>query len=79
MPEPVNVITFPGTPNLPLFVAEEQGFFGDAVRFAFHTTPSSTYQIERLVAGEFQIAGTAVDNVIAYQGRRRGGRFECRS
>ncbi len=31
------------------------------------TTPSSIYQIENLVKGNFHIAGTAFDNVVAYR------------
>ena len=31
------------------------------------TTPSSAFQAENLVIGKFQIAGTAFDNVVAYQ------------
>lgn len=67
---PVNldVITFPGAPNLPIFVAQEKGFFTQAgVTVNLTTTPNSAYQAENLAAGKFQIAGTAFDNVVAYQ------------
>jgi ABC-type nitrate/sulfonate/bicarbonate transport system substrate-binding protein len=64
----LEVITFPGTPNLPLYVAQANGYFAaQGLEVILHTTPSSVFQIERVVAGEFQIAGTAIDNVIAYQ------------
>ena len=64
----IELIAFPGAPNLPVFVGAEQNFFADAgVRVNLTTTPSSSFQIESLVAGVFQIAGTAIDNIIAYQ------------
>lgn len=63
----LKVIAFPGAPNLPTFAAIAKGFFaaeGLAVDLA--TTPSSVYQAEKLAAGEFDIAFTAFDNVVAY-------------
>ena len=49
-------------------MAQDKGFFEAAgVRVNLTTTPSSAYQAENLVAGQFQIAGTAFDNVVAYQ------------
>ena len=68
--EPVGIelIAFPGAPNLPVFVAQDKGFFEDAgVRVNLTTTPSSGYQAENLVEGKFHIAGTAFDNIVAYQ------------
>ncbi len=64
----LDLICFPGAPNLPVFAALEFGMFADAgVDVRMETTPSSTYQIENLVKGEFQVAGTAFDNVVAYR------------
>ncbi|MGI9260238.1 MAG: ABC transporter substrate-binding protein [Gammaproteobacteria bacterium] len=64
----LNLIAFPGAPNLPLFTAIEKGFFQDAgVEVTLETTPSSAYQIESLVDGRFQIGATAFDNVVAYR------------
>jgi len=64
----VNLIAFPGAPNLPVFAALEHGYFSDAgVQVQLETTPSSTYQIEHLIDGSFEIAATAFDNVVAYQ------------
>ncbi len=67
---PVNLdmIAFPGAPNLPIFVAQEKGLFEkEGVKVNLTTTPNSAYQAENLAAGKFQIAGTAFDNVVAYQ------------
>lgn len=64
----IGFITFPGTSLLPEFVASEQGFFEDeGVSVETTPTPSSIYQITNMVAGKYQVAGTAIDNVIAYQ------------
>lgn len=64
----VDLICFPGAPNLPIFAALELGLFSAAgIDVRLETTPSSIYQIENLVNGEFQIAGTAFDNVVAYR------------
>ena len=63
----LQLINFPGAPNLPIFIAQERGFFEEAgVAPVLHTTPSSTYQIEHLMRDKYQIAGTAIDNVVAY-------------
>ena len=67
---PINldVIAFPGAPNLPIFIAQEKGFFEQAgVKVNLTTTPNSAFQAENLAAGKFHIAGTAFDNVVAYQ------------
>lgn len=67
-PVTLDVIAFPGAPNLPIFAAQENGFFAEAgVSVNLTTTPNSAYQAENLAAGKFHIAGTAFDNVVAYQ------------
>ncbi len=64
----MKLIAFPGAPNLPIFAGLEHGFFEDAgLALEFETTPSSKLQIERLVAGDFDLAATAFDNVVAYR------------
>lgn len=63
----LELIAFPGAPNLPIFAAEQQGLFEKAgIKVAMTTTPNSVFQAESLAAGKFQIAGTAFDNVVAY-------------
>lgn len=67
-PAQIDLICFAGAPNLPIFAAEAQGYFTDSgVAIDLTTTPSSAYQAEHLIDGTFQIAGTAFDNVVAYQ------------
>ncbi len=65
---PVKLIGFPGAPNLPIFAAQENNYFAEAgIDLHMETTPNSAYQIQHLVSGDFDIAGTAFDNVVAYQ------------
>jgi len=64
----LNVVVFPGGFNLPLWAAEQQGFFErSGVRVALTPAPSSTFQMQGLAEGRFDIAMTASDNVVAYQ------------
>ncbi len=74
---PIELICFPGAPNLPVFVANEKGWFEAAgVKVDLTTTPSSSFQAENLAAGRFQIAGTAFDNVVAYSEGQGAVRIE---
>ncbi|HEY8251551.1 MAG TPA: ABC transporter substrate-binding protein, partial [Burkholderiales bacterium] len=62
--KPLSVIVFPGGFNLPVWAAERQGFFeANGVRVALTPTPSSTFQMQGLAEGRFDIAMTAFDNV----------------
>src|ERR1700760_551518 len=67
-PSPLNLIIFPGGLSWPVFVAEDKGFFekrGLAVKVT--ETPGSVFQIKGMMAGDFDIAMTPFDNVVAYQ------------
>ena len=73
----LDIICFPGAPNLPIFVAQEKGLFEKAgVTVNLTTTPSSAFQAENLANGKFQIAGTAFDNVVAYQEGQGAVKFD---
>ena len=64
--EPVSVIVFPGGFNWPIWVAQENGYFernGITVRLT--PTPSSVFQLTNLIDGKFDIAMTAIDNIVA--------------
>jgi ABC-type nitrate/sulfonate/bicarbonate transport system substrate-binding protein len=66
--ENLRLIAFPGAPNLPIFAAQARGDFErEGLALELETTPSSRYQIESLAAGQFDIAATAFDNVVAYR------------
>lgn len=65
--KPLEVIVFPGGFNWPIWVAQDKGFFeknGVAVKVT--PTPNSQFQLKNLIEGKFDIAMTAIDNVIAY-------------
>jgi ABC-type nitrate/sulfonate/bicarbonate transport system substrate-binding protein len=65
---PLNLIIFPGGLSWPVFVAQDKGLFekqGIAVKVT--ETPGSVFQIKGLLAGDFDIAMTPFDNVVAYQ------------
>jgi ABC-type nitrate/sulfonate/bicarbonate transport system substrate-binding protein len=65
---PLELIVFPGAPNLPIFAAKEKGYFErEGISVNLSTTPSSVAQAENLISGKCHIAGTAFDNVVAYQ------------
>jgi len=62
----LKVIVFEGVQNLPIFAAQEQGFFKDqAIDIDLTFTPNSWTLRDGLAAGDYQIAHTAVDNAIA--------------
>ncbi|HTM59025.1 MAG TPA: ABC transporter substrate-binding protein [Burkholderiales bacterium] len=64
----MKVVVFPGGFNLPTWAAERQGFFQqNGVSVELTLTPSSTFQMQGLAEGRFDIAMTAFDNVVAYQ------------
>ena len=68
MTDTIKLISFPGTGNLPFFAGAEKGIYeARGVTVNLETTPSSMYQAQHLVAGKFQLACTACDNVVAYQ------------
>src|SRR5881392_1200370 len=63
----VNLIVFPGGFNWPVWVAQERGFFAkNRLEVKVTPTPSSVFQLTNLIEGKFDIAMTAIDNVIAY-------------
>ncbi len=63
----VNVVLFAGNSAMPVYVAQDKGFFArENLTVNVRATPSSGYQMSNLIAGEFDIAGTAIDNLIAY-------------
>lgn len=64
----LEVITFPGGGNWPMWTALEMGLFaknGIAVKLSF--TPNSVEQIRNLMNGTYDLGTTAYDNVVAYQ------------
>lgn len=67
-PVPVNLIVFPGGFNWPVWVAQEKGLFAkNGIDVKVTPTPSSVSQLTNLIDGKFDIAMTAIDNLIAYR------------
>ena len=67
-PRPLRLIAFPGAPNLPVFAAIERGCYAaEGLEVQLTLTPSSAFQAEGLMAGRFDMAATAFDNVVAYR------------
>ena len=66
-PPEVAVNVFPGGFNWPSFVAQEKAFFEhNGIRVILQATPNSVAQMTGLAEGKFDIAVTAVDNIVAY-------------
>ncbi|MFT4193520.1 ABC transporter substrate-binding protein [Ottowia sp.] len=64
----LRVIVFPGGFNWPLWVAESKGLFArQNLVVSVTPTPNSTFQLKGLIQGDFDLAMTAMDNVIAYR------------
>lgn len=67
-PQELKVIVFPGGFNWPLWAGQSQGFFArNGVEVKLVDTPSSTFQLTGLARGDYEIAVTAIDNLIAYR------------
>ena len=67
-PKQVNLIVFPGGFNWPVWVAQEKGLFArNGIEVRITPTPGSAFQLTNLIDGKFDIAMTAIDNLIAYR------------
>ena len=64
----LKVIVFPGGFNWPIWVAQERGLFAaNGLVVNLTPTPNSVFQLTGLIDGKFDIAMTAIDNLIAYR------------
>jgi len=67
-PMDIRLIVFPGGWNLPVWVAQEKGMFArNGVNVTVTNTPNSQFQLTGLIEGRFDIAMTAIDNLVAYR------------
>jgi ABC-type nitrate/sulfonate/bicarbonate transport system substrate-binding protein len=65
--KPLELIVFPGGFNWPIWVAQDKGLFSqERISVKVNPTPNSVFQLTGLIDGKFDIAMTALDNVIAY-------------
>jgi ABC-type nitrate/sulfonate/bicarbonate transport system substrate-binding protein len=66
-PVPLRVIYFPAADVLPLWTGVAKGTYAKyGVAPVLTPTPGSVYQFAHLAAGDFDVALTAIDNVVAY-------------
>ncbi len=65
--KPIELIVFPGGFNWPIWVAQDKGLFAvNKVAVTITPTPNSVFQLTNLIGGKFDIAMTAIDNLVAY-------------
>ena len=66
-PKSLEVISFPGGFNWPLWAAQEQGFFArNGLEIHLTPTPGSVYLMTNLIDGKFDIGVFGLDNLVAY-------------
>src|SRR5215470_15343072 len=64
----IRMINFAGGFNLPIWMTQRQGFFAaEKIDVKMDFTPSSTYQLTHMIAGNYDMGFTAIDNIIAYR------------
>ncbi len=67
-PRELSVIVFPGGFNWPIWVAQDKGLFAKhGVKVSTTNTPNSRFQLTGMIEGKFDIAMTAIDNLVAYR------------
>jgi NitT/TauT family transport system substrate-binding protein len=63
----INMIGFGGGTNLPVWAAIDRGMFEkEGLKVSLDRTPGSLEQIRDLMAGKYQFATTAFDNIVAH-------------
>ena len=63
----VKMISFGGGTNVPSWVALDKGFFlKEGLKVTQDVTPGSKEQMQDIMAGKYQFASTAFDNIVAY-------------
>lgn len=61
------MIGFGGASNLPVWLAQDRGLFAaQGLSVTLDATQGSIAQMQNMMAGKYQVASTAIDNVIAY-------------
>jgi ABC-type nitrate/sulfonate/bicarbonate transport system substrate-binding protein len=63
----IKLIGFGGGTNVPSWVAIDKGFFlKEGLKVTQDVTPGSKEQMQDIMAGKYQFASTAFDNIVAY-------------
>ena len=65
--EPLRVVAFAGASNLPFWAGQEEGLFAaHSIAATLDLTPTSEAMARNLQSGRYDLALTAVDNIVAY-------------
>jgi ABC-type nitrate/sulfonate/bicarbonate transport system substrate-binding protein len=76
----IRIIDFPSATSLPLYVALDQGFFKQQdIAVNLVHTGGSEEQMGDLIEGKYDMAATALDNIIAYQEGQSGEKAPARA
>ena len=64
----VRVLAFDGGWNLPIWVAQRNGFFeAQGLKIDLAYTPTSGFLVQSVLSGKADLAFATIDNVVAYQ------------
>ena len=73
----IKMISFGSASNLPIWIAQDKGLFEkEGLKVERVTTRGSTEQFQDLMAGKYQFASTAFDNIVASAEGKGATKFE---
>ncbi len=77
-PATVDVVLFPLSGALPIYVASDQGFYTRAgLNVRLKMTPDSSHLVQGLISGHYQLAAALIDNFVAYQEHQHAVPYEA--
>jgi ABC-type nitrate/sulfonate/bicarbonate transport system substrate-binding protein len=64
---PIRLVAFAGASNWPIWIGQQKGFFAaERLQASLEITPNSRQMAADIFDGKFDVALTAIDNVVAY-------------
>ncbi|MDR6874681.1 ABC-type nitrate/sulfonate/bicarbonate transport system substrate-binding protein [Bosea sp. BE125] len=64
---PIRLVAFAGASNWPIWIGQQKGFFAaEKLQASLEITPNSRQMAADIFSGKFDVALTAIDNVVAY-------------
>ncbi|HWG03985.1 MAG TPA: ABC transporter substrate-binding protein [Beijerinckiaceae bacterium] len=67
----LRIITFSGATNLPLWIAQDKGFYAkEGLNLTHAITTGSTAEVKDLYDGKYDLMSSAFDNIVAYAERQ---------